>query len=103
MHEATVYHWRWRARAFCRKIAETCGYEIIDFLDDKASNTVGKINEVSFHASNYDGVIVAIGNNTMRRNIAKSWKESKDSTSFCLDPSNLFCFQIRNHWKRRYN
>lgn len=52
-----------------KEIAETCGYEAIDFLDDNSPNAVGKINEASNLAPNYDGVIVGIGNNTIRRDI----------------------------------
>lgn len=53
------------------EIAKACGYETIDFLDDKAPNAVGKINEVSFYAPNYDGVIISIGNNAVRCDITE--------------------------------
>ena len=54
-----------------KEIAEACGYEAIDFLDDKSPNAVGKINEMSYLAPNYDGVIVGIGNNTIRRDLTE--------------------------------
>ena len=52
-----------------KEIAEACGYKIVDFLDDNASNAVGKINEAPYLVLNYDGVIVGIGNNVIRRDI----------------------------------
>lgn len=54
-----------------KEIAETCGYETIDFLDDNSPNAVGKINETSYKAPDYDGVIVGIGNNAIRRRITE--------------------------------
>ena len=55
-----------------KEIAITCGYEFIDFLDDKSPNAVGKINEMSYLAPNYDGVIVGIGNNTLRKELTEN-------------------------------
>lgn len=55
-----------------KEIAKTCGYEFIDFLDDKAPNAVGKIIEMSYLAPNYDGVIVGIGNNTLRQELTEN-------------------------------
>ena len=52
-----------------KEIAIVCGYETINFLDDKAPNAVGKISEAPFIAPNYNGVIVAIGDNEKRRDI----------------------------------
>lgn len=54
-----------------KEIAEACGYETIDFLDDNSPNAVGKIDEIPYRAPNYDGVIVAIGNNAIRRRITE--------------------------------
>ena len=56
-----------------KEIAIACGYEAeaIAFLDDKATSAVGKINEAPYLAPNYDGVIIAIGNNALRRDIAE--------------------------------
>ena len=54
-----------------KEIAEACGYVIIDFLDDNAPNAVGKINDAPYKAANYDGVIVGIGNNAIRRSITE--------------------------------
>ena len=56
-----------------KEIAIACGYEAeaIAFLDDKATSAVGKINEAPYLAPNYDGVIIAIGNNALRRVITE--------------------------------
>lgn len=54
-----------------KEIAEACGHEIIDFLDDNSPNAVGKVNEMRYKAPNYDGVIVGIGNNDIRRRITE--------------------------------
>ncbi len=53
-----------------KEIAET-HYETIDFLDDNALNAVGEISEMAYYAPHYDGVIVGIGNNIMRRNVTE--------------------------------
>jgi sugar O-acyltransferase (sialic acid O-acetyltransferase NeuD family) len=52
-----------------KEIAEACGYDTIAFLDDIAPNAIGKMNETAYLAPNYDGVIVAIGNNALRQKI----------------------------------
>ncbi len=56
-----------------KDIAVACGYnpQGIDFLDDSAPNTVGKIDEAPYIAPNYDSVIIAIGNNTLRTSITE--------------------------------
>ncbi len=54
-----------------KEIAEACGYETIDFLDDNSPNAVGKVNEISYKAPNYDGVIVGVGNNAIRCRISE--------------------------------
>lgn len=54
-----------------KEIADACGYTKIDFLDDKAQHAVGKLNEVPYLAPNYDGVIIGIGNNTIRHVITE--------------------------------
>lgn len=54
-----------------KEIAGACGYKTIDFLDDKAPKAVGKVNEAPYIAPNYEGVIVGIGNNTIRRSITE--------------------------------
>lgn len=52
-----------------KEIAEACEYDTIDFLDDKAPDAIGKLNEAPFLVPNYDGVIIAIGNNTLRQEL----------------------------------
>ena len=54
-----------------KEIAIACGYNSIDFLDDKIPDAVGKLNDAPFLAPNYDGVFVAIGNNALRRDISE--------------------------------
>ena len=54
-----------------KEIAEACGYETINFLDDNSPNAVGKVNETPYKAPNYDGVIVGIGNNAIRCRISE--------------------------------
>lgn len=52
-----------------KEIAEACGYDTVAFLDDKAPDAIGKLNEAPYLAPNYDGVIIAIGNNKLRLEI----------------------------------
>lgn len=49
--------------------AEVCGYERIDFLDDNHPDTVGRVEQLENMANDYDGVIVSIGNNDIRREL----------------------------------
>ncbi len=49
--------------------AESCGYEEIDFLDDNHPDAVGGIDQLETVAKNYDGMIVSIGNNEIRREL----------------------------------
>ncbi|SCW77110.1 sugar O-acyltransferase, sialic acid O-acetyltransferase NeuD family [Lachnospiraceae bacterium C10] len=49
--------------------AEACGYEKINFLDDYHPDAVGVIDQLEAAATNYDGVIVSIGNNEIRRKL----------------------------------
>lgn len=51
--------------------AEACGYEKIDFLDDNNPDAVGGIEELEEIATNYDSVIVSIGNNEIRRDLMR--------------------------------
>lgn len=67
-----------------KEIAEACEYDAIDFLDDNVSYAVGKINEMSYKALNYDGVIVAIGNNVIRRRITEQLENVEGITNVTL-------------------
>ena len=60
-----------------KEVAIAYGYEpeAIAFLDDKVSSAVGKINEAPYLAPNYDGVIIAIGNNALRRDITEKLEQ----------------------------
>lgn len=66
-----------------KEIAVACGYEpeAIAFLDDNVPSAVGKINEASSLAPNYDGVIIAIGDNSLRRDITEKLE--------CLEVINI--------------
>ena len=59
-----------------KEIAIACGYEpqAIAFLDDNAPNVAGKINDAPYLAPNYDGVIIAIGDNGLRQDITEKLK-----------------------------
>ena len=53
-------------------VAETavaCGYNKIDYLDDNSPDSIGKTNQLEELAGAYDGVIVSIGNNEVRREL----------------------------------
>ena len=54
-----------------REIAIANEYEKIDFLDDANSIAVGKVNDLDEYQANYDGCVIAIGNPTIRSQIAK--------------------------------
>lgn len=60
-----------------KEIATASGYESEDiaFLDDNVPNAVGKINEAPYIAPNYDGVIIAIGHNALRRDITEKLEQ----------------------------
>lgn len=49
--------------------AEACGYGKVDFLDDNHPDAVGKTNQIEAVANSYNGVIVSIGNNGIRREL----------------------------------
>lgn len=55
--------------------AEACGYEKIDFLDDNHPDAVGGIDRIEDLAVGYDGVIVSIGNNEIRRELIQRIQE----------------------------
>lgn len=44
-------------------------YQKIDFIDDRNSKAIGKINEISKFKKDYNNIIVAIGNPYKRNNI----------------------------------
>lgn len=49
--------------------AKACGYEKIDFLDDNHPDAIGGIKRLEEIAAGYDGVIVSIGDNEIRRGL----------------------------------
>ena len=57
--------------------AEACGYEKIDFLDDKHPDAVGRIDQADGLSVGYDGVIVSIGNNGIRRELIERLEASR--------------------------
>ena len=53
-------------------VAETaaaCGYEEFDYLDDRHPEAIGNTDQLEMMADEYDGVIVSIGNNEIRRTL----------------------------------
>lgn len=53
------------------EIAQMIGWKIIDYLDDNSADAVGKIEELEELQNLYDGVVIAIGDANVRKNIAK--------------------------------
>lgn len=49
--------------------ASACGYDQIDYIDDKSPDAVGTIAELEKLSPTYDGVIISIGNNKIRREL----------------------------------
>lgn len=49
-----------------KEIAETLGYDKIDFLDDNSEKAVGRINEMAQFTNEYRNAVVAIGNAGIR-------------------------------------
>ncbi|MFO1389030.1 acetyltransferase [Cellvibrio sp.] len=61
-------------------VAECCGWKTVEFFDDDTSvknhsigcwSVVGSINDFILSSTLYDGVVVAIGNNLVRRKICE--------------------------------
>ena len=55
-------------------VAETaaaCGYEEFDYLDDRHPEAIGNTDQLEMMADEYDGVIVSIGNNEIRRTLIR--------------------------------
>lgn len=48
------------------EIAEDCGYEKIDFLDDNSPESIGKISDLEKFTNQYEYAFVGIGNNRFR-------------------------------------
>jgi len=51
------------------EVAVACGYDRVDFLDDRNPCAVGTTDRAEALAGGYDGVIVSIGNNDLRRTL----------------------------------
>lgn len=51
------------------EVAMACGYDRVDFLDDRNPCAVGTTDRAEALAGRYDGVIVSIGNNDLRRTL----------------------------------
>jgi len=49
------------------EVAMACGYDRVDFLDDRNPCAVGTTDRAEALAGSSDGVIVSIGNNDLRR------------------------------------
>lgn len=66
--------------------AEACGYEKIDFLDDNYPGAIGKIDQLEEIATRYDGVIVSIGNNKIRRELITRLQNINASLTTLIHP-----------------
>ncbi len=51
------------------EVAMACGYDRVDFLDDRNPCAVGTTDRAEALAGGYDGVVVSIGNNDLRRTL----------------------------------
>lgn len=49
--------------------ARACGYDAVDFLDDRNPVAIGGTDRLEALAGSYDGAIVSIGNNALRRDL----------------------------------
>lgn len=49
--------------------AQACGYEKIDFLDDNHPDAIGGIDQIEEKVTDYDGVIISIGDNEVRKGL----------------------------------
>ena len=54
--------------AVVKEVAEACGYDKIDFLDDNIPHAIGKISELNIFKE-YESVFVSIGNNKLRKQL----------------------------------
>ncbi len=66
--------------------AEVCGYEKIDFLDDNYADAVGGIDQLEEVVDKYNGVIVSIGNNEIRRELIRRVQISNTSLPVLIHP-----------------
>lgn len=48
------------------EVAADCGYQKINFLDDNAQNSIGKISDLERFNDTYTDCFIGIGNNTLR-------------------------------------
>lgn len=54
-----------------KELAQSIGYEKVDFLDDKNENAVGKICDLDIIQEKYTECICAIGNNQVRKEVSQ--------------------------------
>lgn len=66
--------------------ARLCGYEQVDFLDDRNPVAIGKTDCIEALARNYDGTIVSIGNNALRQQFVERLLEVGASVISLLHP-----------------
>lgn len=59
-----------------KELAQDCGYEKIDFLDDKSELAIGRVNDFELFQGQYEDAIIAIGNPKVRREIAAKIENS---------------------------
>ena len=54
-----------------KEVAEACGYDKIDFLDDNNPSAIGRISEFDKIVRCYDEYIIGIGNNKIRKMLSE--------------------------------
>lgn len=70
------------------EIAVDCGYQQIDYLDDKSDVAVGKINELEKFIGEYDEVIPGIGNNHLREELIRKAKNIGFEIAVLVHPTS---------------
>ncbi len=71
--------------AVVKEVAEACGYDKIDFLDDNFPHAIGKLNELE-NFKEYKNIFVSIGNNTVRKQLLDKAVEMGFSTPTLIHP-----------------
>ena len=71
--------------AVVKEVAEACGYDKIDFLDDNFPHAIGKLNELE-KFKEYKNVFVSIGNNTFRKQLLDKAVELGYDTPALIHP-----------------
>ena len=66
--------------------ARACGYGEIDFLDDRNPVAIGGTDRLEALAGGYDGAIVSIGNNALRRDFIRRLQAAGANVATLVHP-----------------